>query len=389
MGNLRQTLSLNVFTPNVKRGVIATLVAVVTGFLINSGFSEAADSLLLRKWFVLRGAREAPSDVLIVRYEHDQSAQTAQATGETAPLRQIARAIDSAAEAGAKLIVLDFVFKDHSAEDTAVLAKSLAASPSVIGMYSSKANNSNAAGRIDKAFSVVGPSADLRQASKDVMKLEIRMLSSRSQYIALIDDGDSDSMVSVPLLKPLRSFVAPTLPKPQSNGLINYYGPHLSIPSMSIAELVSAPEDSRQAAVKDRVVFIGEHNSKAPNSGELQDAHLTSFSDNLLYGVEIHATIAANLLDGTWLKRPLRLQETLFSYLISWGLVFMLFATRPFKGAGILLAASLIWLGCSYLAFSHLNYFVPGLSVFGLLLPAALLIRLSAEVLLPTRRGAV
>jgi len=364
-------------TPRVKRAFIAVLVCFFNITLINLGFASAVDAKLLRSWFVLRGPREVPQSVSIVRYEkYSQHAhhETTKATGETKPLRQLASVIDAISAGGAKLIVLDILFNQQNREDEKVLARSLAAAPSVIGMVSSDIIESDGQGGLHERKVVIGPTPLLVKNVLEVLNLKVENNNNVVQSLVLHEKTDGDTSISVPLLRPLRRFVSARVREPESNARINYYGPHLGIANVSMAEAVSSKAVAKKC-FKNRVVFIGEHGLQPPQLGKGHDTHLTSVSTEPMFGVEIHATIAANLLDNSWVRQPSLELEALATNLCIGLLAFFTLALSLLRGAAITGICTSVWLGFSYYSLTMHNYFVPGLSGFGVVMPLVLISR--------------
>ncbi len=100
-----------------------------------------------------------------------------------------------------------------------------------------------------------------------------------------------------------RDFVRPGLPAPGRWDLINYYGPPATLPSISLARLLDDGEEVPSEYFRDRVVFIGSQAVPELARGGSGEG-LVPYPSlcEWMFGVEIHSTIAANLLDGTWLE---------------------------------------------------------------------------------------
>jgi CHASE2 domain-containing sensor protein len=92
---------------------------------------------------------------------------------------------------------------------------------------------------------------------------------------------------------------------PDSNSLINFYGPSKTIPTVPY-EMVVSDQGARfpPDMFRGKVVFVGLglRSSTGPSQ---RDAFITPF-DATTYGTEIHATIASNLLANDWIQQPPR-----------------------------------------------------------------------------------
>ncbi len=373
-------------TPILRRGSAATAFALLSCLLVSSGFALEVDAKLLKTWFAVRGPRDVSESVSIVRYEKHLKKPNSETAEKSSLLRQLANAIDVIAATGAKMIVLDFIFTEQEVRDADVLARSLAASPSVLGMFSVERTERDGKGGLTERSIVSSPSGLLKNSAKEIMDLKVTINSGIVRSISLHAHQVEQTKAIVPLLRPLRRFISSETARPSSNSLINYYGEHLAIPNVSLAETV-APKVAASKYFNNRVVFIGEHGIETPKLGSDRDTHLISASQNPLYGVEIHATIAANLLDGSWIRRPSLQLELFVTSQCVWLLVFVVLATSRLRAAAITTLFGVTWLGYSYYVFIAYHYFLPGLTIFGIVMPIVLLLQWIGSMLLGVRRS--
>ena len=90
------------------------------------------------------------------------------------------------------------------------------------------------------------------------------------------------------------------------------------------------------------------------------DAFLTSFADaGRMFGVEIHATAAANLIEGKWIRRGSVTAETLALGLVSVLLTLALLHARPVRGALLVVGYAAGWGGVAFWSLQR-GVFVPG-----------------------------
>jgi adenylate cyclase len=143
--------------------------------------------------------------------------------------------------------------------------------------------------------------------------------------------------------------------------LINYYGPSGTFATYSVVDILSGKVPTE--ALKDKLVFIG-----ATEIG-IADVKPTPFSP-VFPGVETHATVAGNILDGSFLiKNSLtKALDIVLLMILPLALVFLLMrAQKTFLGFFVFIAfVSLLLLG-NYLLFTRLNTLLsilyPGLSL--------------------------
>jgi len=150
--------------------------------------------------------------------------------------------------------------------------------------------------------------------------------------------------------------------------VIDYYGPPRTIETVSLYQALEPREFLPPDFFRDRIVFVGASQIAAVAVAEAKDSFPTPFSGGKVgytFGVEIHATIAANLLDGRSIETPSTNGE--LAYLIGLALVATLLFVflRPLLGAvAMLLLQGAVWV-VGYQAFARTGLWLP------LVIPAA------------------
>jgi len=135
---------------------------------------------------------------------------------------------------------------------------------------------------------------------------------------------------------------------------LNYYGPGGSLKKISYSSFLEETETRLAELIRGRVVFVGS-GAQAGFSGDRKDHFsnpYTRFGEPSSAGVEIHATMLANLMREDWLRRPspwLELAGVVFSGL---GLGLGLTRLRPLVAAGTSLIVGLIFFGVAVLLLS-------------------------------------
>jgi CHASE2 domain-containing sensor protein len=290
------------------------------------------------------------------------------------PRERIAEGIEKIALAGAKLIVMDAILqrKGDSPTADARLARALAATPSIIGRHTEVTVDTDPQGRRQKRKMSVRPIPLFAEAAKGVIPLEVRRLNGMVLEIALSNLRDVFSSENVPLLAPLRQFVSSEIVEPGGFDFINFYGGPSTLTSLSLADVIGPNATIAPTYFKDRVVLLGVISDAGAGIEAGKDTFLTSISKSPMYGVEIHATIVANLLEGSWIRRlPLQVESLLMS-LLAFGLSYTVLAASSRKTVLLLLGTAWVWFGFSFYAFCRLYYFVPGVTLFLFLTPLLL-----------------
>ncbi len=109
----------------------------------------------------------------------------------------------------------------------------------------------------------------------------------------------------LPLYLAAAKLVDVTAKAPPRDSLVNFYGDLGSIPTVPIRMLVEAEagDPKLSALIRGRVAFLGLVDDIQGNQGgERLDYIRTTYSWWGIPGVEAHATMAANVLDDTWIR---------------------------------------------------------------------------------------
>jgi adenylate cyclase len=133
---------------------------------------------------------------------------------------------------------------------------------------------------------------------------------------------------------------------PRARVLVGYAGPGHSFPHYSAIDVLSGRIPPQR--LRDRIVFVG-----ATAEGTY-DLRVTPFSP-VLPGVEKHANVAGNLLDGEFLVRPafVELYEATATVVLPFVLAWLLPRLRPVPSLGAVLALAAAVAGGAHVAFRH------------------------------------
>lgn len=363
----------------VDRTFVSCLVALATLIIQPSVIGVRADSTLLRNWFLLRGPRPAPESLAILRLDNRTKEALGVPDRDPIPRSAIADAILKLMKYNPKAIIFDVIFDDEgpSPEVDKQLAAALAQSPSVIGRSSlldidgrKRDGTPLMARRKTDSYSLFVHSA------KYVVAEQATLTANVVEKISLLGDP---TLEKAPLLLPLRELVDPTLEEPGDFDFINYYGEPFTIPSLPMHKLL-ADDSAWSGLFSNKVIFVGwtdrSINGLTPDK---RDSFMTPVSSTSMYGVEIQATIAANLLDRTWLHRLPFVTEVFTLFGVAFVLSFLATSMSWTQFVPMIVAAGVFWLGFSFIAFVQFYYFIPGLTVFGIVMPVFMLFAAIAE----------
>jgi len=142
---------------------------------------------------------------------------------------------------------------------------------------------------------------------------------------------------------------------------LDYYGPARAIKTVSIYQALDPKQYLPPGFFKDKIVFVGKSMDAAPGSAE-KDAFLTPYRGahgSTTFGVEIHATLAANLLEHREIRLADHRLEILFLLLLPLVSTLTFIYLRPLAGGAAFLALLLAPWAMGYVAFTRWGLWVP------------------------------
>lgn len=160
---------------------------------------------------------------------------------------------------------------------------------------------------------------------------------------------------------------------PGSDDLINFYGPSHWVKTVSLYQVLEDAVPVPARLFKNKTVYVGLVLRTGLGATQ-KDSFRTPFGD--LFGVEIHATMAANLLERGWIRRPTIAQERWVGALLLFGLLIVILGVRPQWSVLIGVVSIALWFVAAYGALVSLLFVTGGLAVT-VLVPVAVLINLS------------
>lgn len=275
------------------------LVAVLTAYLWAQPAALPLKHAYLRASFQLRGPTPPSEEILIVSIQRS----LASAHGGVLPRSIIADALERLASAGVRALFIDAHFSpdDRESEANTRIASAIGSVPTVIG-----------AGRIKTRTSwpqslEVGNEPVIYQAARWVMEFDILTAVSGVDHVASYLDNSwgvaPDRFPKLPMQRALSEATGLTISLPPGVKLLNFYGPPGSIRRIPVEELLQLSPEALPSLVKDRIIFLGAQDLQQASLIRTDDEQFsTTFSRAPMYGVEIQATIASNLLNHDWLR---------------------------------------------------------------------------------------
>jgi CHASE2 domain-containing sensor protein/tRNA A-37 threonylcarbamoyl transferase component Bud32 len=353
--------------------VVATATALLAVALLHIPAGAALERRGLDVLFRLRGTHPPPSDLCVVAIDRASFSALHLASDAVIPRALQADLIHTLRREGARVVAYDVLFVDPSTahDDAALVAAARAAGNVVLGV-------SSVVGAPGDRVLRVGPFGALADVGAGLGEVNLPV--------------DRDGVVregwlqreAQPSLAAAAYSVATGRRAHRDVHLIDYYGPSGTIPTVSFYQALR-PETLPEHFFRDRIVFIGlafppgVWGSPASVRG---DVWRTPFGD-LQPGVEVHATIAANLLEGRRVHVLSTFSETILVVLVPCLAAFTLLRLRGAAAAITFVALEGLAWTAAVVAFTLSGLWPPVMTVSVVQLP---LISLVAALRVVRRR---
>ena len=338
----------------------SALVALLHTALFWSPWGQMLEHRALDLWFQIRGPVSPPSEIVVVAMDEDSYEALGFALNAAWPRAAHAALLRQMATNGARRVVFDVVFFDPGPSPTAddELAEAMQAVPTVIGAEVRQVDDQGYS-----KWTLHLPFVNFRHVPTGLVGHPIEDGYSRR---FLVPEAMSSSNVTEGYAS-LASLASGRTNGPGPRDFIRFYGPPRTIRTYSYYQVFQNDPPLPAAIFRDKIVFVGKSLGTALGPSE-SDAFLTSGSRARMFGVEIHATAAANLLEGKWIRRGSVAAETwglsLASALLTLGLLYL----RPAWGALLTLGYAGVWSGIAFWSFQRGNY-LPGAALAVVIMP--------------------
>jgi len=318
--------------------------------------------------FKLRGRRPAPQGVAVVAIDDASYIERGLDPLEPLPRELHGELVRVLKREGARAVAFDFLFDmpRDPAQDAQFELALFEAGNVVLGATVERIDDP----RFRQAR-IVDPIPPLAGAAAAVAEVELPLDDDgviREMWLVL-GDRPSLALAAYEVATGDRSFRSES----GTRG-IDYYGPPRTIQTVSLYQALDPAQYLPAGFFRDKLVFVGASQVAAVHAADVKDSFPTPFSGGAVgftYGVEIHASIAANLLEGRRVEiLPVTLEAALLlglALLASWCFVYL----RPLVGVAVLVALELgVWTA-GYAAFSRAQLALPVVVPSLVLLPAA------------------
>ncbi len=346
---------------NFKRLLLAALLTQSIIFARPFVPGNLDEVLLLKTLFNLRGEVSPPDNLAIVSIDDNTYKELALSPRKPIPREVVGKALQTIQEDKPTLLILDLYSpkEEDELEGTKAVIKALEMGPSSIA--SAPINHK------DDPINLFLSDPSIVEAATYEIPMAVGLSANYAVYISRDPTNQNQHSLeeTIPLFKPLLKQVESTLKVPEPNSIINYYGPPNTIRSFSLWELFSQERLIPKGFFKDKVVVVGfksELKGRGHSDKEVLGVPIWNKTSGYeMYGVEIHANIAGNLMDGNWIRRlPIHL-EAMAMFLLLFILIKGIISYQPKWALVYMLIYLGTWFMASFIAFSHYGYFIPGI----------------------------
>lgn len=345
--------------------IVALLITAAQVGLSNSPIGQQFEAVYTDQLFRFRGRVPPPKEIVLIVIDRDSYERLEVSHHKFWPRHFHVQLIERLKKWGIKRVVFDLFFQVAlDPEGDRQLAEAFKSVPSVF--------TSSKRGELE---------FDLEKSRHNVNQYEPLDIFAEAAF-GLGDAGFEIEHGAVRRIRPglHEAFGIATLAEAAVAGLapldrvsardyIRYYGPAGSIPGISYHRALLGDDQELAELFRNKIVFVG-YGVASGVVGAGKDEFMTPFGI-LTYGVEIHATAAANILEGKWLRRIEPIYELLGALVLVFGLALCLLERTPQNGAVILGCAVVAWLVLSYQAFLA-GWYIPGVVAMGVVLPLTL-----------------
>lgn len=339
------------------KSLVAVLVAFVTAFLSSFATYQQVEATLADLWFSIRGVTAPPSQIAIIAIDERSYDQLKVPLDQAWPRALHAKLLERLAEYGVKRVVFDILFIDPSSNADAdkSFADAIAKVPTILGVEASTQQVSSGGGsyviedvltpydpfmKVAAGTGLVGLPSD----EGTIRRFLVQRTEQTRDLASLAEAGAELTPAHQPL--------------PGARDLINYYGPTRTVPIYSYYQVLDDQKRLPPQALQGKTVYVGL--LLRTDIGPAQkDMFMSPFGGNI-FGVEVHATAAANLLTKSWIARSSAFVEKLCAIVFIVAITVALLSVSPLIGGVIWIVSAILWLIGSFLLF-RAGFFLPGI----------------------------
>jgi len=345
---------------------VPALLALSFGFIAvdlwSSSVGRGFDIALLREFFALRGARPVPHEVVLVSIDQQSFTALGLPPRSALPRKNFADVIESVEKAKPKLVIVDASFPAEDLDPIANARIARALSNMQVAIGAGKMNT----GLADKPFVTISSDEQFRSVAKMEMSMLFNSVDGITSLLTLDTKPNAALYERTPLAKALVELGKFQIAKAEPMALINFYGPPGTLPRVVMHELVASDENLVTRArekLADKVILLGYQSVWMPHPLEIdKEEFLISGSHDPMFGVEVHASIVANLIDSSWLKRFDIQTEVAFIFFAAFALGLAGLYLPPVNAAALILGTLILATLANYFAFARYHFWLPAIA---------------------------
>lgn len=348
----------------VRSLVIAFLAAVIYQCLCLTTIRPALENWILDLWSVrVRGPVVPPAELVIVGVDDESLSRANLPPAALSPRSWFVDLIQRLVAERARGLLLDFSLSSvHEANMDRELAAAIRSFPTVIGSIVSKVSETKGGKKSYKRKHIV-PLEVFSAAAKTVVLLNAPIDRNGETRHFRSDQDPSWEIEQMPQAAILKSMGwNGELPGP--NDMVNFYGPTGTIAMVPFFRLWDREDPVPDGFFRDKIVFAG----RLTNFPSRQDVAETPYGE--LFGVEMHATVASNLLQKIWIRRLDIVTESAIVTVAVFVFALLICLLPPLPALFVLLIVDIAWCIISFYAFKYC-YFFPGAMLVLFNLPVA------------------
>jgi adenylate cyclase len=353
---------------------IALGISLLMGWVYSLSAVESIELAVSDQLVRVVGKRLPPQDIIVVAIDEPSYRELNVGFDQPWPRALHAKLLRRLKELGASKVIFDVLFTGPGRDPLVdqELAQALANIPSVIGTEAITKTVAKQGGGI-VVEELDRPFQEFRKvASEALVNLDI---NTRDGYIRTFPFATSDQTRKYPFL----GFAArdesllSAAPTPSQRDLIRYYGAaRENARIVSFWEMFEEMSPREAASFKDATVFVGLL-LRSDTGVAQKDSYLSPFGGDMIFGVEIHATIAGNLRDGSWIHRPSRAAELSLQALASGAFVVAALYLSPVTLAIVGAGTILTWVVSAFFSLKS-GLFLAGAAAAFLFVPTTVLV---------------
>jgi adenylate cyclase len=354
--------------------LIAATTAIFTALLCSFSFVEGIDLSVSDQLTRLAGKSPHPPNIVVIAIDEPSYRELDVGFDKPWPRALHARLLRRLKELGIARVAFDVLFTGPGS-DPAVdleLINAFKDINAIIGVEAIKKTIAKQGGGI-MVEELDQPYDPFREVTTQAL-VNLDM-NTRDGFIRTFPFPNSDQTRRYPFLSFAAAGIKPgpgvNTPKPRD--LIKYYGSaRENARIVSYWEMFEKMAPEEEASFKDAIVFVGLL-LRSDTGVAQKDSYLSPFGGDMIFGVEVHAAIAGNLLRHNWITRPSRALEIAAQSLLAGMTAFAAFTVSPVVLAYVVAGLISVW-AIGAFAMLTSGVFLAGAATTLILLPAIVLV---------------